>query len=482
MTLKLKKILCALSLCTLMVPVFSQKAEKESFSLPQYGVVFGAGFASKSYDQNTIRQAVDKIAEHFQLVRIYTDLGDLYEPFMDEAEKKGIDVILGVADFQLFYANNLFPDVKKAREYVQKHAYKNGQLRSNLKVILVGNELYLYSFNDKEGTFKKDIQYLIESLKEENLNQKIAVSVDLGPELDWDAQPNCQFKSVDPFGQSYNVGNVLKVLAANVKNNGAPGIVFGNLYPLFAPVKDIKVDSADKMLYVFAGTQAKSQYNCLKDAIANSLGEDNASLLNVSIGETGWSTEGDMSSGQSSSVELLNTYLHAYTEYVENRYQGQQATVPYKGLTSLFFEAFDEPNKGNGIGEAEKHFGLYPDFFTAPAKQLKPKLDLDSIFGSHVCPAPTDLTSQSFYQDEVVYLNWDVAKQEMVTGYNVYDYRYAYDKFNSKKLNTSLILKDSPQFKDQVGGGDSTSHFTYYIVSVCDQEESANYLPMDVQK
>jgi exo-beta-1,3-glucanase (GH17 family) len=334
-----------------------------SYTLPKYGVGFGD--VDTTYTSADVKAAVETIANYYNLIRTYDNFGGgtKLSTLMDESAKNNIDVILGIPNVDLTKFD--------AGTYVKDNCYKSaGVPWPNLKCIIVGNETYGGAAYD---TYAKDLHIHVAALVAEikghpKLNAQVAVSVDFGPALYMTSTPSdCDFTGGSgKLKATYLVQAIQAITSGGL---GTPSMVFGNLYPFYAPETSINLTTADQMINQLAGkSEGWYPYTAALEALKNNGLED--VILNV--GETGWSTkDGNNSQTQTTSEAQLTTYLAAYQTYIETPSTYSNINQ-FKGMTSIFFEMFDEPLKTDLPWEP--YWGSYHSIDSgtgaAPAKKV----------------------------------------------------------------------------------------------------------------
>lgn len=338
-----------------------------TYSLPTFGVSFGD--VDTSYTVADVKAAVPVIAKYYSLIRTYDDFHsmDKYHALMSACEASGIDVLLGIPNDKLSGFD--------AKTYINDHAYKPStgdgtampKPYTNLKCIIAGNETY----NGSNYTnFAPLLAGVISDLTTEisgksDLKNHLAVSCDFGPALYLTQNlADCDFTGLQNNRKSKYIVDAM----TNILNSGlpTPAMVFGNLYPFYAPETSIDLNTPDKMINQLAGTSTGwYPYSAAMQALS----KNGLSGLTLNVGETGWATSGgNASQCQTTSVDRLNMYLKAYKAYVETpgTYSGVEA---FKGNTSIVFEMFDEPKKTTLPWEP--YWGSYhsitPNSGTAPS-------------------------------------------------------------------------------------------------------------------
>ncbi|ODN42245.1 glycosyl hydrolase family 17 protein [Piscirickettsia litoralis] len=323
-------------------------ASNSSNPLPKFGAVFGD--VQESYSPQQIKTGIDIISKHFGLIRAYDDFGggENYKALMSEASQKNIQVILGIPNTQL---SSKLGTVAAAKTYLAAHLYQQGTtIWPNLTAIIVGNETDTTSYGPQLAGYVNNLIAAINSYPD-NVKNKISISIDFGPGLQ--ENQNRQACSINP-----NIINAMKAVASNPSS--ADKVVFGNLYPFYAPASAIDLTTPQQMINQFAGTSTGwYPYSCAMTAMKNA----GITNVNLSTGETGWATAGNPNGTlniggvqtQKTNTTKLNTYLQAYKDYINtpSKFTG---VMPYQGKTSIFFEMFDEPAKNKFPWEP--HFGL----------------------------------------------------------------------------------------------------------------------------
>ena len=308
-----------------------------SYSIPKFGVSFGD--VDGSYTPADVTAGIGVIAQYFNLIRTYDDFHSLekYNALMTAAEARNVDVILGIQ-------NSLLPGFD-AQSYLKAHAYKADGVTPwpNLKCIIVGNETYNgNNYNTFAPLLAGCVGALINAVKSNDaIKDQVAVSIDFGPALH-EAQnlSDCDFTGLDGSRDSSYIVNAMNAIL----NGGlsTPKMVFGNLYPFYAPQSAIDLNTPALMINQLAGTSTGwYPYSASLEALR----KHGLSDLILNCGETGWATSGGQySNTQPTNVDRLNMYLSAYKAYIETPsvYSGINA---FTGLTSIMFEMFDEPMK-----------------------------------------------------------------------------------------------------------------------------------------
>lgn len=306
-----------------------------AYSLPKFGVCFGD--VDTSYTAADVTAAIGVIAKYFNLIRTYDDFHSVekYTALMNATESNNIDVILGIPNEDL---PNFDP-----KTFIQKHAYKpDGSVWKNLKCIIVGNETYgKKDYNTAAPLLAGCVSKLINEVKATaDIKDLIAVSIDFGPAL-YENQnlSECDFTGGEGKLKSSYIVDAMKAIL----NGGlsTPKMVFGNLYPFYAPRTSANLDTPAKMINQYAG---KSTGWYPYSASLEALKKYNLTELILNCGETGWATEKGDDTTQITNVDRLTMYVEAYKTYIDSPSSFSDIN-DFKGMTSIFFEMFDEPLK-----------------------------------------------------------------------------------------------------------------------------------------
>lgn len=356
--MKIFRVLSALFLSCYIGTVYAEN----SFTLPKIGVAFGD--VDRSYTVQDIKQAMRLIQINFPLVRVYDDFGGgrKYQALMQSADAYSVDVILGVENVQLL---NYLGTIEDAKNYLNAHAYyydTAGVRHSwrHLKVIMVGNET-----EGVNGTVRHMyylslcVQNLINALNSgeyDDIKDQIAVSIDFGQALHETSDPRqCDFTGLQGDQNPVYIESAMKAIMNN-SNKNSPKMVFGNLYPFFAPERAASLATPEKMIEQFAGTGSGwNPYTCALNALKNA----GLETLELNVGETGWATRGNDAGrldAQLTSISRSNIYLHAFTRYLQHP-ESYYHVNKFAGRTTIFFEMFDEPMKKDYPFESA--WGLY---------------------------------------------------------------------------------------------------------------------------
>ena len=329
------------------------------YTLAPYGVAFGD--VDPSYTAADVTAAMSVIAKHFGLVRVYDSFHSVgkFKALMEAATSEGIDVLLGVPNASLPTLN--------AATYLTDHAYRDdGTPWPTLKCIIVGNETYRdqSTYAQCAPLLAGCVKSLIQAVAADSaLRDQIAVSIDFGPALHVDPDlSKCDFTGAgtkqQPDGQydsAYIVSAMQAILSSPLPT---PKMVFGNLYPFYAPYEphQLDLDTEPKMIHQLAGTSAGwFPYTASLKALC----KHNLSGLILNCGETGWATaHADLTQTQKTSVQRLNMYLAACQQYLTDP-TSFSGVVPFAGLTTVFFEMFDEPKKATPDRPWEGSWGLF---------------------------------------------------------------------------------------------------------------------------
>ncbi len=318
-----------------------------TYSLAKFGVCFGD--VDTSYTVSDVTAAVGVISRYFNLIRTYDDFNsaEKYAALMDTTESNNIDVILGIPNKDILDFD--------AKTFIKNHAYKpDGTVRPNLKCIIVGNETY---GGDKYKTYAPSLAACVTNLITEikatdDIKDLIAVSIDFGPALhEGQNLSECDFTGSDGKKKSTYIVDAMKAIL----NGGlsTPKMVFGNLYAFYAPRTSVDLDTAALMINQYAGTSTGwYPYTASLEALKKYKLED----LILNCGETGWATDKGDDTTQVTSVDRLNMYLKAYQTYI-NTPSTYSNINEFKGMTSIFFEMFDEPLKKDFPWEP--YWGMY---------------------------------------------------------------------------------------------------------------------------
>ncbi len=333
-----------------------------TYTLPSFGVCFGD--VDDSYSASDVTAAVGAISNYFSLIRTYDSFHTVekYSALMDTAEAKNVDVILGIPNDSIQSFN--------ATDFLTAYCYKSDGTtpRPNLKCIIVGNETYGGDKYTLYAPYLADcVTKLITAIEAKSeLKDLIAVSIDFGPSLYLPENlSDCDFTGGDNSLKSDHIVNAMKVILNSTLTT--PKMVFGNLYPFYKPGNTGSLTRKTAMITQYAGAD-KGWYPY--SASLQALNKYGLSDLTVNCGETGWATQASVDTQtQPTSIPLLNTYLGAYKDYIDNpsNYPG---TNEFKGKTSIFFEMFDEPKKYSEDKPWEAWWGMYeqivPNSGTAP--------------------------------------------------------------------------------------------------------------------
>ena len=181
----------------------------------------------------------------------------------------------------------------------------------------------------------------------------------------------CDFTGLQGNQESkYIVNAMTSILNSSLPT---PKMIFGNLYPSYAPNASADLDSTNKMINQLARTS--SGWYPYSASLA-ALQRYGLSSLIVNCGETGWATDGNNTgagASQITSVARLNMYLQAYKQYLTNPSSFPNVNS-FKEMTTVFFEMFDESLKTNLPWEP--YWGLYEAIVPVSGKvpSIKPNL------------------------------------------------------------------------------------------------------------
>ena len=227
-----------------------------SYTLPKYGVCFGD--VDPTYKTTDIKAAVETIAKHFNLIRTYDSMHSQakYNTLMQTASDNEIDIILGIPNSALANFSGSYKTAKTyISNYLKNNAYQSDGTTpwSNLKCIIVGNETY--GSDDKYKTYAPILESCVSNLitaikSDNNLKDSLAVSIDFGPALHEDGDlSKCDFTGPAPAKcpngpGKYDSSNIVNAMKA-ILNGGlsTPKMVFGNLYPFYAPFNSVNCQS-----------------------------------------------------------------------------------------------------------------------------------------------------------------------------------------------------------------------------------------------
>lgn len=335
-----------------------------NYTLPKFGVCFGD--VDSSYTAADVKAAVGVMSQYYNLIRTYDSLNshEKLSMLMNQSEAYTIDVILGIPNSSLTNFD--------AATYVSNNCFMADGVTPwpSLKCIIVGNETYNGSNYTNFAPILADcVKALIKEIKANpKLDAQVAVSVDFGPALHMAEQiTNCDFTGGGDVNQdsSYIVNAMNAIISGGLST---PNMVFGNLYPFYAPENNGSLDTADKMIKQLAGKNVGwYPYSAALEALS----KNGLTDITLNVGETGWSTkDGNPAQTQTTSEKRLTTYLKAYKDYIETPSTYSNINE-FQGTTSIFFEMFDEPLKTDLPWEP--YWGSYhsitPGTGTAPAKK-----------------------------------------------------------------------------------------------------------------
>ncbi|MFT6245223.1 MAG: exo-beta-1,3-glucanase (GH17 family) [Vicingaceae bacterium] len=335
-----------------------------TYSLPKFGVCFGD--VDTSYTAADVKAAVGVISKYYNLIRTYDNFHttDKLAMLMNQSNAYSIDVILGIPNVDL--------PTFDAANYVKANCYPAGETTPwpSLKCIIVGNETYGVN---AYGTYAKDLHKKVAALiaeikKDPKLDAQVAVSIDFGPALHTGQNVSeCDFTGGGDADQ--NPEHIVNAMNAIINGGlSTPNMVFGNLYPFYAPENNVDLNTAEAMINQLAGTS--TGWYPYTAALA-ALSKNGITDITLNVGETGWSTkDGAPAQTQTTNEARLTMYLEAYKTYIETPSTYSKINK-FTGMTSIMFEMFDEPKKTDLAWEP--HWGSYlsitPGSGIAPAKK-----------------------------------------------------------------------------------------------------------------
>ncbi len=279
-----------------------------------------------------------RIAKVTRSIRVF----DTSHPVLSEAKRLGLQVALGTRN-ELVAAFAAAPPAAFVAEFVLPYA-------DAIRVITVGNETFL-------GTGADEIP--VGTLTAAIGNLRTAV-LDAG--LDIPVTTNCIWSDLARPAAEGQWEPRHFVLTTNGKTlldcldtlYGADALIFVSLYPFLDAVgwhdhPDLP-DKPGLLRYALFDNpgmgpdEAANQFDSDYAALRIAMGKESLAHLTVIVGETGWATAGHpYASGPN-----LAKYWNGYRKWNNDL---------NLGLTTFFFECFDEPEKS---GPAyERHFGLF---------------------------------------------------------------------------------------------------------------------------
>lgn len=307
-------------------------------------------------------QAMQQIKQNFDWVRFY----DFDEELMNAALAAGLEIVLSIPNGKLTQLDS----ADSANNYVSTSV---STWKSNIKAIIVGNEIFLNGY--QSGIVTK-MQTLVTALQNAGITN-IPVTTNINLAVLASSYPVDQ----STFQSQYQ-SDLTTILGYT---EATPGFVFVNIYPWYA----IQANPPPTISLGYATFQAGSAVPCKSDGSkCQSLFQAQylawhyavqallpGNTTEAYIGETGWASAGGSDPSLSSDA-TEGQYINGYINWVTS----QSPQIP-----SLLFEMYDESNKPGA--DQEGHWGLYDEDGTA-------KFQLSST-GLRMAAGNLDGTSES---------------------------------------------------------------------------------------